>query len=70
MENDEKVMIECIKNKDVDGFNAAQASYNQKAKVFIKEASGKYYWIDLIKKKKFLFIYTTTLISNTLINNK
>ncbi len=40
MENDEKDMIACIKAKDVDGFNAAQAAYNKKANQFIKEASG------------------------------
>jgi len=39
MENDEKEMIACIKNKDVDGFNAAQAAYNKKSDQFIKEAS-------------------------------
>jgi len=39
MENDEKDMIACIKAKDVDGFNAAQAAYNKKANQFIKEAS-------------------------------
>jgi len=39
MENDEKDMISCIKNKDVEGFNAAQAAYNKKADQFIKEAS-------------------------------
>jgi len=39
MENDEKDMIDCIKSKDVDGFNTAQAAYNKKAQKFIKEAS-------------------------------
>jgi len=48
MENDEKEMIDCIKNKDVNGFNAAQAAYNKKSDQFIKEASGN----KKIKKKK------------------
>jgi len=39
MDADEKDMIEAIKNKDVNAFNNAHASYNNKAKNFIKEAS-------------------------------